>query len=69
LLRWKYFVQAEDKEFTATMDAFAKATGVKISLIRESIRARPDNWPQPGLWAEYRRTCLGLKAGSLFAAT
>jgi multiple sugar transport system substrate-binding protein len=36
LLRWKYFVQAEDEEFTASMDAFTKATGVKISIIRES---------------------------------
>jgi multiple sugar transport system substrate-binding protein len=36
LLRWKYFVQAEDEEFTASMDAFTKATGVKINIIRES---------------------------------
>jgi multiple sugar transport system substrate-binding protein len=36
LLRWKYFVRAEDEEFTAALDAFTKATGVKISLIRES---------------------------------
>jgi multiple sugar transport system substrate-binding protein len=36
LLRWKYFVQAEDDEFVAIMDAFTKATGVKISISRES---------------------------------
>jgi multiple sugar transport system substrate-binding protein len=36
LLRWKYFVQAEDEAFVAAMDAFTKATGVKINLIRES---------------------------------
>jgi multiple sugar transport system substrate-binding protein len=36
LLRWKYFVQAEDQEFVATMDAFTKATGVKVSISRES---------------------------------
>jgi multiple sugar transport system substrate-binding protein len=36
LLRWKYFVQAEDEAFVAAIDAFTKATGVKISLIRES---------------------------------
>ena len=36
LLRWKYFVQAEDEEFVATMDAFTKATGVKVSISRES---------------------------------
>src|SRR5215813_11857529 len=36
LLRWKYFVQAEDEEFVATMDAFTKATGVKVIISRES---------------------------------
>jgi multiple sugar transport system substrate-binding protein len=36
LLRWKYFVQAEDDEFVAIMDAFTKATGVKITISRES---------------------------------
>jgi multiple sugar transport system substrate-binding protein len=33
---WKYFVQAEDEEFTAALDAFTRATGVKVTLIRES---------------------------------
>ena len=37
LLRWKYFVQAEDEAFMAALDAFTKATGVKITLINESI--------------------------------
>ena len=36
LLRPKSFVQAEDEAFIAAMDAFTKATGVKISVIRES---------------------------------
>jgi multiple sugar transport system substrate-binding protein len=36
LLRWKYFVQAEDEAFVAALDAFTKATGVKIGLTRES---------------------------------
>ena len=36
LLRWKYFVQAEDDAFVAAMDAFTKATGAKISISRES---------------------------------
>jgi multiple sugar transport system substrate-binding protein len=36
LLRWKAFVPAEDGEFVATMDAFTKATGVKITITRES---------------------------------
>jgi multiple sugar transport system substrate-binding protein len=37
LLRWKYFVQAEDEAFMAALDGFTKATGVKITLINESI--------------------------------
>ena len=30
ILRWKYFVQSEDDAFVALMDAFTKATGVKV---------------------------------------
>jgi multiple sugar transport system substrate-binding protein len=36
LLRWKYFVLAEDQAFVAVMDAFTKVTGVQISITRES---------------------------------
>src|SRR2546430_1498394 len=36
MLRWKYFVQSEDNAFVATMDAFTKATGVKVTISRES---------------------------------
>src|ERR1700750_3412312 len=36
ILRWKYFVQAEDDKFVALMDAFTQATGVKITISRES---------------------------------
>jgi multiple sugar transport system substrate-binding protein len=36
LLRPKTFLQAEDDAFVAAMDAFTKATGVKISITRES---------------------------------
>lgn len=36
ILRWKYFVQAEDDKFVALMDAFTKATGVKVTISRES---------------------------------
>ncbi len=36
MLRWKYFVQAEDDEFVKLMEAFAKATGVKVNISRES---------------------------------
>jgi multiple sugar transport system substrate-binding protein len=37
LLRWKYFLQAEDDGFVALMEAFAKATGVRVTILRESI--------------------------------
>jgi multiple sugar transport system substrate-binding protein len=36
MLRWKYFVQSEDDAFVALMDAFTKATGVKVTISRES---------------------------------
>jgi multiple sugar transport system substrate-binding protein len=36
LLRWKYFVKGEDDGFVAVMDAFTKATGVKVNITRES---------------------------------
>ncbi|MFL6796811.1 MAG: ABC transporter substrate-binding protein [Xanthobacteraceae bacterium] len=41
LLRWKYFVQSEDDSFMALMDAFAKATGVKVNVTRESYEDIP----------------------------
>jgi multiple sugar transport system substrate-binding protein len=37
MLRWKYFVQAEDDAFVKLMDAFTKATGVKVTITRESF--------------------------------
>src|SRR6202162_5471672 len=36
MLRWKYFVQSEDDAFVALIDAFTKATGVKVNISRES---------------------------------
>jgi len=36
MLRWKYFVQAEDDAFVALVDAFTKATGVKVVISLES---------------------------------
>jgi multiple sugar transport system substrate-binding protein len=36
LLRWKYFVQSEDDQFVKLIDAFTKATGVKVTISRES---------------------------------
>jgi multiple sugar transport system substrate-binding protein len=37
MLRWKYLVQSEDDAFVALIDAFTKATGVKVSITRESL--------------------------------
>jgi len=36
MLRWKYFVQAEDDAFVALINAFTKATDVKVTITRES---------------------------------
>ncbi|TMK20704.1 MAG: extracellular solute-binding protein, partial [Alphaproteobacteria bacterium] len=41
LLRWKYFVQSEDDAFVALIDAFTKATGVKVNVTRESFEDIP----------------------------
>src|SRR6516162_5103052 len=41
LLRWKYFVQSEDNAFVALLDAFTKATGVKVNVTRESFEDIP----------------------------
>ncbi|MDO9414131.1 MAG: ABC transporter substrate-binding protein [Pseudolabrys sp.] len=36
MLRWKYFVQAEDDAFVKMIAAFTKATGVNVDISRES---------------------------------
>jgi multiple sugar transport system substrate-binding protein len=36
ILRWKYFVQAEDEAFVKLCDAFKQATGVSVDISRES---------------------------------
>ena len=36
MLRWKYFVQSEDEAFVKLIEAFTKATGVKVDISRES---------------------------------
>jgi multiple sugar transport system substrate-binding protein len=41
MLRWKYFVQSEDDSFVALLDAFTKATGVKVAVTRESYEDIP----------------------------
>ena len=56
LLRWKYFVQSEDDSFVALLDAFTKATGVKVNITRESFEDIPPKasvaavaeWVMPG---------------------
>ena len=35
MLRWKYFVQSEDDAFVKLIEAFTKATGVKVDIARE----------------------------------
>ena len=37
ILRWKRFVPAEDEQFMKLVDAFTKATGVKINVSNESF--------------------------------
>lgn len=37
MLRWKRFVEAEDKQFMAMIEAFTKATGVKVNISNESF--------------------------------
>ena len=37
LLRWKRFIQSEEDGFMALVDAFTKATGVKVNVINESL--------------------------------
>src|SRR6266478_8100580 len=41
LLRWKYLVQSEDDAFMALLDAFTNATGVKVTVARESFEDIP----------------------------
>src|SRR5882672_5224253 len=41
MLRWKYFVQSEDDAFVKLIEAFTKATGVKVNIIRESFEDIP----------------------------
>lgn len=37
ILRWKRFVEAEDAQFMKIVDAFTKATGVKVNVSNESF--------------------------------
>ena len=37
MLRWKRFVEAEDVAFMKIVDAFQKATGVKVNISNESF--------------------------------
>ena len=67
MLRWKYFVQAEDDAFLALLDAFDKATGVKVTVSREVLRRRAAegfccrqyrSWTRPLLGALYAASSL-----------
>ena len=40
MLRWKYFVQSEDDAFVKLMEAFTKATGVKVDNRARILRRR-----------------------------
>src|SRR5262249_4446576 len=41
MLRWKYFVQSEDDAFVKLIEAFTQATGVKVTIARESYEDIP----------------------------
>ena len=64
MLRWKYFVQSEDDAFVALIDAFTKATGVKVNISRESLRGRAAE----GLGRGQHRRGPGPVLGPLLAA-
>ena len=64
MLRWKYFVQSEDDAFVALMNAFTKATGVKVDITREVLRGRAAE----GLGRRQHRRRPGPVLGPLLAA-
>ena len=64
MLRWKYFVQSEDDAFVKIIEAFTKATGVKVTISRESYE---DVQPKAVGRRQYRRRA-GHVLGSLLAA-
>ena len=59
MLRWKYFVQAEDDAFVVLLDAFTKATGVEVSALplaaagdlQTKITAEKNNPQADAYWA------------------
>jgi multiple sugar transport system substrate-binding protein len=59
MLRWKYFVQSEDESFVALLDAFTKATGVKVSVTRESYEDIPPKASSGRKLPTPDRTCSG----------
>ena len=65
MLRWKYFVQSEDDAFVKLIEAFTKATGVKVDIAREFIRGRAAE----SVGCRQYRHRTGPVLGSLFAAT
>ena len=62
MLRWKYFVQSEDDAFVALIDAFTKATGVKVNISRESyedVQPKASVAANTGAPAATRWACAG----------
>ena len=67
MLRWKYFVQAEDEAYVALLNAFTKATGVPVEIAREFLRRRAAEGFGRGQYRRRARSLLGplLAAASL----
>ena len=64
MLRWKYFVQSEDDAFVKLIDAFTKATGVKVEHLARVVRRRAAE----SFGRRQYRHRPGPVLGSLFAA-
>ena len=64
MLRWKYFVQAEDDAFVKLLEAFTQATGVKVAIAREVLRGRTAE----GLGRRQHGRRPGSVLGALLAA-
>ena len=59
MLRWKYFVQSEDDAFVKLIDAFTKATGVKVHDLARILRGRAAEGLGRRQYRHRARTCSG----------
>ena len=67
MLRWKYFVQSEDDAFVALMEAFTKATGVKVKeRLPDYVLAMADQLVNVDVSAEDLRE--RLQSGKIYPA-